>query len=357
MNRERALALQERGLHDWIALLGASSPGARVWERDGVIASIVPCCPERSICNSVAYADAEGLGEALDELAAAYEDAGIAAWTVWIPEFDAEAIAVVEAAGHRLDGSPMAMSLELDRFEPLDLGDLDWDRDADPADIGRINDLAYELPGASGVRTALADPPELPELRRYQARVDGEPACVLETYDHERADPRLLLRRHPSRSPRPRARLAAGLGGGGGGARAGPRDLVAAGVADGALDLLAAGLHRGLHGQHVRAPPMSYTDEQLEAAVEALLEPGRFDDAEAIVARAAPGLQQILAQALEAGGWFAESHQAGISGALAIEDPEERKRAMRTVLAEEARMGMMVGVAVGWALAEELRKE
>ena len=28
---------------------------------------------------------------------------------------------------------------------------------------------------------------------------------------------------------------------------------------------------------------------------------------------------------------------------------------MRTLLAEEARMGMMVGVAVGWALAEELQ--
>jgi hypothetical protein len=27
---------------------------------------------------------------------------------------------------------------------------------------------------------------------------------------------------------------------------------------------------------------------------------------------------------------------------------------VRTLLAEEARMGMMVGVAVGWALAEEL---
>ena len=29
---------------------------------------------------------------------------------------------------------------------------------------------------------------------------------------------------------------------------------------------------------------------------------------------------------------------------------------MRTLLAEEARMGMMVGVAVGWALQEEMTK-
>jgi hypothetical protein len=101
---------------------------------------------------------------------------------------------------------------------------------------------------------------------------------------------------------------------------------------------------------------MSYSDEQLEAAVEALSAPGRFDDAEAIVARAAPGLQRILVQALEAGGWFAESHEAGVAGALALEDAEERGRALRMLLAEEARMGMMVGVAVGWALAEELNE-
>jgi hypothetical protein len=102
---------------------------------------------------------------------------------------------------------------------------------------------------------------------------------------------------------------------------------------------------------------MSFTDEELEAAVEALLEPGRFDEAEAVVAGAAPGLQRILLQALESGGWFAEAHEAGISGAAALEEPEERARALRTLLAEEARMGMMVGVAVGWALAEELRKD
>ena len=35
-------------------------------------------------------------------------------------------------------------------------------------------------------------------------------------------------------------------------------------------------------------------------------------------------------------------------------DPEERVGAVRALLAEEARMGMMVGVAVGWALKEEL---
>jgi hypothetical protein len=101
---------------------------------------------------------------------------------------------------------------------------------------------------------------------------------------------------------------------------------------------------------------MSYTDEELEAAVEALTQPGRFADAEAVVTRAAPGLQRILAQALETGGWFAEAHGQALTDALGIDDPAEREGALRMLLAEEARMGMMVGVAVGWALAEELKE-
>jgi hypothetical protein len=36
---------------------------------------------------------------------------------------------------------------------------------------------------------------------------------------------------------------------------------------------------------------------------------------------------------------------------------EERLAAVRTLLAEETRMGMMVGVAVGWALHEELSRQ
>ena len=40
--------------------------------------------------------------------------------------------------------------------------------------------------------------------------------------------------------------------------------------------------------------------------------------------------------------------------AATVPDSEERITAVRSLLAEEARMGMMVGVAVGWALHEEM---
>jgi len=95
-------------------------------------------------------------------------------------------------------------------------------------------------------------------------------------------------------------------------------------------------------------------EERLEAAIERLAEAERFAEAEMIVARAAPQLQQLLAAALAEGGWFGESHEAETLKAATVPDAEERIAAVRTLLAEEARMGMMVGVAVGWALNEEL---
>ncbi len=96
--------------------------------------------------------------------------------------------------------------------------------------------------------------------------------------------------------------------------------------------------------------------ERLEAAIERLAEAGRFAEAEAIVARAAPQLQKVLASALSEGGWFGESHESETLKAATVPDPEQRLAAVRTLLAEEARMGMMVGVAVGWALKEEMNE-
>jgi hypothetical protein len=95
-------------------------------------------------------------------------------------------------------------------------------------------------------------------------------------------------------------------------------------------------------------------ERQLQEAIERMLEPERFAEAERIVAQAAPQLQKVLAAALAEGGWFGEPHEAETLRAATVPDPEERLTAVRALLAEEARMGMMVGVAVGWALNEEL---
>ena len=100
-----------------------------------------------------------------------------------------------------------------------------------------------------------------------------------------------------------------------------------------------------------------YSEQEIDDAIDALTEPGRFREAESRVARAAPKLQQLLAEGMQAGGWFGETHEAEVLKAATQPDSDERVTAVRTLLAEESRMGMLVGVAVGWALAEELSKE
>jgi hypothetical protein len=97
-----------------------------------------------------------------------------------------------------------------------------------------------------------------------------------------------------------------------------------------------------------------FSDEQVEAAVRALSDPERFAGAERLVAEAAPQLQRVLAQALDEGGWFGPAHVTELRSALAEPDEATRAERVDTLLAEETRMGMLVGVAVGWQLATEL---
>src|ERR1044072_474772 len=99
---------------------------------------------------------------------------------------------------------------------------------------------------------------------------------------------------------------------------------------------------------------MDAGDQRLEAAIERLTDSERFSEAEQIVSRAAPQLQRVLAAALAEGGWFGESHKAEALKAATVPDPDERIAAVRSLIAEEARMAMMVGVTVGWALNEEM---
>jgi hypothetical protein len=100
-----------------------------------------------------------------------------------------------------------------------------------------------------------------------------------------------------------------------------------------------------------------FTDAEIDAAVEALSDPDRFREAESQVARVAPQLQRIMNQALDEGGWFGEAHEAEVLKAATTPDPDQRIAAVRTLLAEETRIGMMVGVAVGWELRHELERQ
>jgi hypothetical protein len=101
-------------------------------------------------------------------------------------------------------------------------------------------------------------------------------------------------------------------------------------------------------------PDSTYTDEQLDAAIAQITDPTRFREAQELVMRAAPQLQRVLAAAIADGGWFDSAHEQAVREAAGQTDTELRLRSLRTLLAEETRLGMLVGVAVGFELARAL---
>jgi hypothetical protein len=100
----------------------------------------------------------------------------------------------------------------------------------------------------------------------------------------------------------------------------------------------------------------AHSDAEIDAAIEALSDPGRLDAAQQLVAAKAPQLQRILDQALQAADWFGPAHEAEVLKAAGKPDPDERISAVRNLIGEETRVSMLVGVAVGYELAHMLTK-
>ena len=104
----------------------------------------------------------------------------------------------------------------------------------------------------------------------------------------------------------------------------------------------------------VALPDRTYTAAEVDAALTALVEPGRLAHAQDVVAHAAPTLQRMLTEALAEGGWFGEAHESEVSRVAREQDEGERSRALSVLVADQTRLGMFVGVAVGFELAREL---
>ncbi len=156
----------------WKAL--ADAVGGSVLEEDGLQAAIVPASPNRSFFNSVFYGDTDLLIESIPRLAKVYDDAGVNAWTVWVPATDERARGALQAAGHVLDATPRAMGFELSELcvpEPDSQLEIRETRD-DPESMEvmrRINEAAYGYPAG--------DFPPLEPMRGtvgYLGVLDGE---------------------------------------------------------------------------------------------------------------------------------------------------------------------------------------
>jgi GNAT superfamily N-acetyltransferase len=168
----------------WYGLVARASDGARVLERDGVLAAIVPAAPERAVVNSVLFRTAEGLESAYDDVAAAYSEIG-AKWTVWVPPGEeGDAVArFLGSKGHVLDAQPMAMIHDLDGVTRPSAEELpDWTGDGDGAQVGPINDRAYTF-GTDSFTRALTRLPD--EVRVYVASDGGQPVGCMTMTDHE----------------------------------------------------------------------------------------------------------------------------------------------------------------------------
>ena len=103
----------------------------------------------------------------------------------------------------------------------------------------------------------------------------------------------------------------------------------------------------------------AYSDAEIEAAIQALADPARLEEAQRIVGANVPRLQRILNEALQAADWFGSAHQAAVLEAAGKPAVDDRMTAVRTLIAEETSVSMLIGVAVGYELAHELmeRKE
>ena len=101
-------------------------------------------------------------------------------------------------------------------------------------------------------------------------------------------------------------------------------------------------------------PARTYTASEVDAAVQRLEDPQRFTHSSDIVTHAAPSLARVLDRALTEGGWFGAAHEELLARASGESDPAERLAAVRALVDEQTRVGMLVGVAVGFELAAEL---
>jgi GNAT superfamily N-acetyltransferase len=175
------LELIRAGMPPLWALLAEGSGGS-TWREDDVLAAIVPSAPERSVFNSVFYEDGERLLAALDRIAAAYDEAGVRAWTVWVPEADRATAAGLEEAGHVLDAEPRAMARELAELRPFEPDDsVEIRAELDMAEVARLNEIAYGwAPGEFGAVAST----EIPGTYAYFGSLEGETVGTVVTWDH-----------------------------------------------------------------------------------------------------------------------------------------------------------------------------
>ena len=181
---QRLGAAARDGLLEEIRLWASVSLEGTWWTRPGVVASISPATPDRSLFNGVLPESLAALRAHYDELFGAYRAAGVRAFTVWTEPGDDTTGAWLASRGHVLDASPRKMAARPDDLELPAVGDLDWEESEDIAAVARLNDAAYGDPRPA-FAAACRRFPEQPGWRVYLARQGGAVVSGLLTFTSE----------------------------------------------------------------------------------------------------------------------------------------------------------------------------
>jgi GNAT superfamily N-acetyltransferase len=160
----------------------AERSGGSIWEDGDVLAAIFPTAAERSVFNSVFFKDGERLLASLDRIAAAYEQAGVRAWTVWVPEAEEPVARGLADAGHLLDAEPRAMAMEISELRaPQPDEAIELREEPDMAEVARLNEIAYGWAPGEFDAVSRSDGPD---TFAYFASIEGETVGTTVAWDH-----------------------------------------------------------------------------------------------------------------------------------------------------------------------------
>ena len=175
---EELIRRQRESQRGFYRSLAGASAGAEVVDFAGAQATVVPARKWFSIFNSVLYRDVADLEHAYDRVKRAYADAGVKAWTVWVPPGDTAAAELLERRGHKLDSDPMLFAAPIEAIDLEPRTGLELDPEPSWGTVARVNDRAHGILEPWSM-AAVFEGIDDDAAHIYAARRDGEAVSAL----------------------------------------------------------------------------------------------------------------------------------------------------------------------------------
>jgi ribosomal protein S18 acetylase RimI-like enzyme len=180
-----ALAVrQARSQRGFFRALASGSADSSLIELDRLQGTAVPARPWFSMFNSAFYEEPAALENGREELGAAYAQAGVKAWSVWVPPEDEATSQLLAADGFKCEASPLRMAaplaeIDLEPQQEIDLvGEPTWEM------VARCNDRAHGVPEDWTLARAF-DAMDDPASHLHAARFGEDVGAVLIAREHD----------------------------------------------------------------------------------------------------------------------------------------------------------------------------